>query len=106
MAAGGRQAAFLLVDQFEEIFRYTPQRATDVAPEIEDETSAFVALLLNAASAESVPIRIMLTMRADYIGDCIRFEGLPEAISEGQYLVPRLIREQTRVGDPRTGYPG
>src|SRR5262249_10110449 len=43
---------------------------------------------------DTVPINVMLTMRADYIGDCIRFERLPEAISDGQYLVPRLIREQ------------
>jgi hypothetical protein len=84
----------LLVDQFEEIFRYQPQRDTDTAvPTIEDEAAAFVELL-TAASADSGPIRVMLTMRADYIGDCVRFEGLPEAISEGQYLVPRLIREQ------------
>ncbi len=85
----------LLVDQFEEIFRYEPQRGADAAvPAIEDEAAAFVALLLTAASTDSAPIRVTLTMRADYIGDCIRFEGLPEAISEGQYLVPRLIREQ------------
>lgn len=84
----------LLVDQFEEIFRYQPQKGAGATPTIEDEAAAFVALLLTAALADSVPIRVLLTMRADYIGDCIRFEGLPEAISEGQYLVPRLIREQ------------
>jgi hypothetical protein len=89
----GRQL-LLVVDQFEEIFRYKPLRKAGAAPSIEDEAAAFVALLLNAASAYGVPFRVMLTMRADYIGDCIRFEGLPEAISEGQYLVPRLIREQ------------
>lgn len=84
----------VLVDQFEEIFRYEPKSSAGAILAIEDEGAAFVALLLTAASADNVPVRVMLTMRADYIGDCIRFEGLPEAISEGQYLVPRLIREQ------------
>ncbi len=35
-------------------------------------------------------------MRSDYLGDCAKFWDLPEAINEGQYLVPRLTREQCR----------
>jgi len=35
-------------------------------------------------------------MRSDYLGDCAQFQDLPEAINEGQYLIPRLTREQLR----------
>jgi len=36
----------------------------------------------------------VLTMRSDFLGDCSIFWDLPEAINEGQYLIPRLTREQ------------
>ena len=38
--------------------------------------------------------RFMLTMRSDFIGDCARFHGLPEAVSGAQFLVPSLRRDQ------------
>jgi Trypsin-like peptidase domain len=82
----------LLVDQFEEIFRFAPQGHG--LHSTEDEAAPFVSSLLTAAAASATPVHVVLTMRADYIGDCIRFEGLPEAVSDGQYLVPRLTREE------------
>jgi energy-coupling factor transporter ATP-binding protein EcfA2 len=90
---GNEARLLILVDQFEELFRYAPPQDA-AASGLEDEPAAFVALLLAATSATDSPFTIMLTMRSDYIGDCIRFEGLPEAISEGLFLVPRLVREQ------------
>ena len=38
-----------------------------------------------------------LTMRADFVGECARFYDLPEAINEGQFLIPRLTRDQRRA---------
>ena len=35
-------------------------------------------------------------MRADFIGDCMEYHGLPEALNASQYLVPRLTREELR----------
>ncbi len=75
----------ILVDQFEEIFRYYRQSSQDVA-------DAFVALLL--ASTQHPNIYIVITMRADFLSECALFHGLPEAINEGLFLVPRLTREQ------------
>jgi hypothetical protein len=83
----------VLVDQFEELFRFRNNRATGNS---KDEASAFVKLLLEAAQRNAVPIRIVLTMRADFIGDCMNFISLPEALNTGQYLVPRMTRDQLR----------
>ena len=33
-------------------------------------------------------------MRSDFIGDCARFNGLPEAVSRSQFLVPGMTRDQ------------
>jgi hypothetical protein len=36
-------------------------------------------------------------MRSDFLGDCAQFQGLPEAINDGQYLIPRMTRDERRV---------
>jgi tetratricopeptide (TPR) repeat protein len=77
----------IVVDQFEEIFRYYQQGQ-------EDEAAAFVSLLL--ASSQHPNVYVVLTMRSDFIGDCALFHGLPEAINQGLFLTPRLNREQLR----------
>lgn len=79
----------LLVDQFEEIFRFRARGDTD-------EADAFVALLLASFGQRELPIYVVVTMRSDFLGDCALFRGLPEAINDSQYLTPRLTREQTR----------
>jgi energy-coupling factor transporter ATP-binding protein EcfA2 len=78
----------IVVDQFEEIFRYYQQGQ-------EDEAAAFVSLLL--ASSQHPNVYVVLTMRSDFIGDCALFHGLPEAINQGLFLTPRLNREQLRA---------
>jgi energy-coupling factor transporter ATP-binding protein EcfA2 len=80
----------LLVDQFEEIFRYRQQGGGD-------EADAFVGLLLASAAQSELAIYIVITMRSDFLGDCALFAGLPEAINDSQYLTPRLSREQCRL---------
>ena len=43
-----------------------------------------------------VPVFVVLTMRSDFIGDCMDYPGLPEAVNAGQYLVPRMSRDELR----------
>ena len=86
-------AVLVVVDQFEELFRFHRlSRARDGG----DEAAAFVALLLEAARQRELPIYVVLTMRSDFLGDCAVFRDLPEAINDGQYLIPRLTRDQLR----------
>jgi hypothetical protein len=83
----------VVVDQFEELFRF--KRSLKLR-DSRDEAVAFVKLLLAAARQDALPIYIVITMRSDFIGNCTEFEGLTEAINEGQYLVPRMTREERR----------
>ncbi|MCP4700841.1 MAG: hypothetical protein GY862_28905 [Gammaproteobacteria bacterium] len=83
----------ILVDQFEEIFRYHASASSAQGRhESADEAAAFIALLL--AAAEHPAVYVVLTMRSDFIGDCALFHGLPEAVNKGLYLTPRLTRDQ------------
>jgi formylglycine-generating enzyme required for sulfatase activity/energy-coupling factor transporter ATP-binding protein EcfA2 len=79
-----RENLLLVVDQFEELF-------TSAEPQ---DAAFFVALLLRAAQEFEVPLYIVLTMRSEFLGECTRFPGLAQVMSEAQYLVPRLTREQ------------
>jgi hypothetical protein len=93
----------ILVDQFEELFRFADLARQRGAG---DEAPAFVKLLLEAARQIEVPVYVVITMRSDFLGDCARFRDLPEAISDSQYLIPRLTRDELRAvirGDPKTG---
>ncbi|HKO96448.1 MAG TPA: hypothetical protein VJU86_05630 [Pyrinomonadaceae bacterium] len=83
----------VVVDQFEEIFRF---KRTSKKEGSEDEAAAFVKLLLEARQQTNIPIFIVITMRSDFLGDCSQFRDLPEAINEGQYLIPRMTRDQRR----------
>jgi uncharacterized RDD family membrane protein YckC len=89
----------VIVDQFEELFRYRGVgRPGAQASDASSETpAAFVNLLLSAHAQPQHPIYVVLTMRSDFLGDCAQFCGLPEAINEGQYLVPRLTRDERRA---------
>lgn len=89
----------MVIDQFEELFRYaaTASDKTDLSPDelrAREEATQFVQLLLEASRAPSSKINVMLTMRSDFIGDCARFHGLPEAVCAAQFLVPSLTRDQ------------
>jgi energy-coupling factor transporter ATP-binding protein EcfA2 len=96
----------LLVDQFEEIFRFEEKYVlnkdennksstnSDDFQKNQDKEILFVNILLALAEQKFLPIYIIITMRSDYIGNCNQFYGLPEMMNQGQYLVPRLDRQQ------------
>ncbi|HEX8290559.1 MAG TPA: hypothetical protein VF570_02310, partial [Pyrinomonadaceae bacterium] len=83
----------VLVDQFEEIFRF---RSLIEVENSKEDAAAFVRLLLEAAGEVDERIYVVLTMRSDFLGDCSQFQGLPEAINDGQYLIPRMTRDERR----------
>ena len=83
----------LIVDQFEEVFRFNLYTNDPVKVE---QVTEFVSMLLGLTAQTDIPVYVALTMRSDFLGDCDFFSGLPEALNEGQYLVPRLTRGQRR----------
>lgn len=83
----------VVVDQFEELFRFKKDSGIEKS---EDEAAAFVKLFLEATRDKSEHVYVIITMRSDFLGDCSQFRDLPEAINDGQYLIPRLSRDQLR----------
>jgi energy-coupling factor transporter ATP-binding protein EcfA2 len=118
---GANENVLIVVDQFEEIFRIIEQYDElvrvkhlseghsdlegNVADGLDyhprDEASAFVKLLLestrkNKDGQYGENIYIIVTMRSDYLGETAQFWGMPEKINEGQYLIPRMNRDERR----------
>jgi len=94
-----QETLLILVDQFEELFRYSGNMKTSG-----QGSAAFVKLLLAATGhndhplpgLDEVPVYVVITMRSDFIGRCSQFRGLPEVLNDTQYLVPRMTREEQR----------
>jgi hypothetical protein len=92
------QRLCVLVDQFEELFRFAEE--TDL-----EWARLFTDVLVGLERNPPPGLYIVLTMRSEFMGHCGRFRGLAEAINRSQYLLPRMerpalvraIREPARV---------
>ena len=76
----------VVVDQFEELFRYRHLDTPDPGRSTGHEAVAFVSLLLAAkreavAASTTCRVYIVLTMRSDFLGNCAQLPGLAEAIN-------------------------
>lgn len=83
----------ILVDQFEELFRFKRREDVNAA----NESLAYISLLMEAVKETDLPIYVALTMRSDFIGDCAQFPELTKYINESHYLIPQMVREQKRL---------
>jgi HEAT repeat protein len=104
---GANTNLLLLIDQFEETFHFrgaeeeapTPQPSRQqrlLRAQRHAEADDFVDLVLGLRAETHLAVYTVLTMRTDFLGDCDLFYGLPEAMNESRYLVPRLSRQQLR----------
>lgn len=107
-AAAGVDQICIVVDQFEELFRFAEDEGFE-------EAQRFAELLVRlcgcdgdeagwweaedegeeekpARDADGAEISFILTMRSEFLGNCARYPGLAEAINRTQYLLPNMAR--------------
>ena len=73
----------ILLDQFEEIFRYRTEFEREEAGLLTD----FLIGFLQTAPSQ---LYVLATMRSDYLGECSRVSGLANIINATQYLLPKM----------------
>ena len=87
----GRQApataVVVVVDQFEELF---------TACGDEGERAGFVAELLGLLEPGSAPARVILAVRADYLGWCAQYQELASRVADGAVLVGPMSDDEVR----------
>src|SRR5688572_850043 len=86
----------ILIDQFEELFRYSDSNSPQSQRRHRDDNSTEFVSLIMALSEYKAPVYVVITMRSDFIGDCNTYPGLPELLNKSQYLVPRLDSDMIR----------
>jgi DNA replication protein DnaC len=77
----------LVIDQFEELFTLCKDEA---------ERTAFVENLVSAV-AEDSQITILLTLRADFYAQCLKYEPLHRLLEQQQKIVPTMSSVELRA---------
>lgn len=90
---GKDENLLLLIDQFEELFRYRGTRKEGLLP---GESRKFVNLIVDAVNNKEGNIHVIITMRSDFIGECAHFQGLTELINNSNYLIPHMSADNYR----------
>lgn len=86
LAQNGKKRLMLVIDQFEEIFTQCRQ---------DEERTAFIANLLDALKpADSPPVTILLTLRADFYAQLAFQDQLRELVSQNQEFIGAMSREE------------
>lgn len=96
----------LYVDQFEELFRFAKDGSAEEAALFvealigisgtgEEEALWWEAPVARADTpvvTATSRVRLMLSMRSEFLGDCARFAGFAEVVNKTQYLLPNMSR--------------
>lgn len=87
------EKVLIVVDQFEELFRYSTLGKTDpsLAP-----AAWFVDFLVDTVDQSAGNIFTIITMRSDFIGECAHYQGLTQLINNSNYLVPHMGSDNYR----------
>ncbi len=89
----GNEKVLFVVDQFEELFRYSTASA---GGDKEEQATEFVEKMVSAIIQPEGNIYTIITMRSDFIGECAHYQGLTQLINNSNYLVPHMDRENYR----------
>jgi hypothetical protein len=87
--AKANENLLLLVDQFEELFRFD-------AAEDEEERKRFVELLARVQRERPQGLYVIATMRAEFIGECTHYRGLADVVNRTAYLVRPMSLKDMR----------
>jgi WD40 repeat protein len=80
----------IVIDQFEELFRYSESSKKLI--QHKDEPETFIKLLVNCIKYNTRPVYIVITMRSDFIGRCSDYQDFTGLINQSNFLVPQMTR--------------
>ncbi len=74
----------IVVDQFEDIFKYPPEREGDI--------NLFIDNLIRIDHEPNLGVYVIFSLRSEFLGNLFPFRRLQEYLNEFQYSIPRLRR--------------
>lgn len=84
----------LVIDQFEEIFTLCRGETSDEQAQKDRERGQFLECLFGAVDALAGKLKLVVTMRADFLGKCLEREDLARRISAGRVDVTPLDEDE------------
>jgi WD40 repeat protein len=83
----------LVIDQFEELFRYgsSPKTGLSQTPQ-----AKFVDFIVDTINKPFLNVYIIISMRSEFIGECSHYPGFTKIINNSNYLVPNMGTENYR----------
>jgi hypothetical protein len=90
--SGKNDKILIIIDQFEEIFRFSLKETVNKI----DAPVFFTRALTELVNQKELSVYIIITMRSDFIGECSQFLQLTSLINSSNYLVPRMTRNDFR----------
>jgi hypothetical protein len=81
----------IVIDQFEELFRYG-----SLSPAGSAVAARFVDSLVRTVNQVTQEIYTIISIRSEFIGECTRFPGLTQVINDGNFLISRMREDQYR----------
>ena len=82
-----RKLIHIMIDQFEELFRFIRLESKNSD---ENESAAFINLLIEAVESPELDVYVTITMRSDFIGECAKYLDLTQFINDSHYLIPQM----------------
>jgi WD40 repeat protein/DNA-binding SARP family transcriptional activator len=82
-----KRRLLLLVDQFEELYTLCPQ------PELRRR---FIDMLIGAAQP-AIPVVLLMTLRADFMGQALSHRPLADALQHGTFILGPMNREELQA---------
>jgi WD40 repeat protein len=82
-----RQQILIVIDQFEEIFRYSP---ASTRGSLGDDATDFIDLLVNAVQQPEQGLYLIITLRSEYLSECSRFHSLTNLMNSSSFLLPQM----------------
>ena len=89
----GSHNYYLVVDQFEELFRNGLSVKKKKKNGRNPENIRFVDLLVKAVNEDRPGIFVMLSIRSDFIDACSTYRSLTEQMNKSKYLLPQMTRD-------------
>jgi hypothetical protein len=103
LLAGRSETLLLLVDQFEELFTH----GREATAERRRAAARFIDNICDAATAGDGAVRVVITLRADFVAPCLEVPRLRGLLEEGQVLLGNLdepaLREAILLPAQRVG---
>ncbi len=83
----------LVIDQFEEIFRYKKEEIDLTG---HDESAQLISIVMDIVQRKNCQVYVVLTMRSDFLDACTNYDGFTELINQGYYLLPKMNLDEIR----------